>query len=162
MKNNYYNILQCNPDDSIDTIKQNYFRLIKEHHPDIKQNNKLSEELVKELNEAYLVLSDPIRREEYNNLMNVFVKGEIVNPSTQVSKYVRKQSHTTLQIEEKITGNRSKIIIYYLSVFLSVYLVGRNVIDWGTMVKYIMYDAFSIIIFLFFTLLVFRKKLFGN
>jgi curved DNA-binding protein CbpA len=162
MDHNYYNILQCKPNDSIDTIKTNYLRLVKEHHPDRNSNSKLSEELVKEYNEAYSVLSDPIKREKYNNYININSNTEVTfNRNVQKNEYKSFFSKTTF-VKSVNNQNRSRNILVYLTIWLSIYILGRNIIDWGTEVKYTLYDGYSVIVFLFFTLLIFRKRLFGE
>jgi len=56
----YYEILESSKNDSLDTIKKNYRRLIKEYHYDSIASKglpedmlKFAEEKTKELNEAY-------------------------------------------------------------------------------------------------------------
>ncbi|MGV3487599.1 MAG: TerB family tellurite resistance protein [Tuberibacillus sp.] len=59
----YYAVLECQPTDSIETIKSNYRRLIKEYHPDkyINQNLpkdfiELANKKVKDIKEAYDII----------------------------------------------------------------------------------------------------------
>ena len=61
----YYDILDAQPADSIDTIAKCYRIQLKKNHPDI---NKAAGALEKTIliNEAYEVLSDPVKREQYN------------------------------------------------------------------------------------------------
>ena len=60
---NYYNILDCNKNDSIDIIKKNYRKLALLYHPDKNPNG---EEEFKKIAEAYEILSDPIKKKEYD------------------------------------------------------------------------------------------------
>ncbi|XP_055370720.1 dnaJ homolog subfamily C member 24 [Condylostylus longicornis] len=55
---NYYEILNSRSSDSIQTIKENYQKLILLHHPDKKLVNK-----------AWNVLRDPIKRKQYDALI---------------------------------------------------------------------------------------------
>lgn len=44
---NYYDVLDCQPNDSLDTVKKNYRRLIKEYHPDRFMNKDLPSDFIK-------------------------------------------------------------------------------------------------------------------
>lgn len=63
----YYRILGVSPQSSVDVIKMAYKTLAKKYHPDIYPGDKaFAEEKMKQLNEAYQVLSDPEARVEYD------------------------------------------------------------------------------------------------
>ena len=68
---NYYKILEVDKDASSETIEKIYKMLVKKYHPDLQNDkNKIkAEEKIKKINEAYDVLSDPLKREEYNNTL---------------------------------------------------------------------------------------------
>ncbi len=59
---NYYDILGVKKDASADEIKKAFRRLARKHHPDAGG----TEEKFKEINEAYEVLSDAEKREQYD------------------------------------------------------------------------------------------------
>ena len=61
---NYYAILEVSTDASLEEIKHSYRRLARLHHPDINKNT--NDRWIKQLNEAYAVLSDPARRTAYD------------------------------------------------------------------------------------------------
>jgi len=63
----YYDILGLEKGASADDIKKAYRKLARKHHPDLNPGDKASEEKFKEISEAYAVLSDPKKREEYDN-----------------------------------------------------------------------------------------------
>ena len=63
----YYEILEINKGASEDVIKAAYKALAKKYHPDNnKMNSELCEEKLKQLNEAYEVLSDSEIRKRYD------------------------------------------------------------------------------------------------
>lgn len=65
-KKDYYEVLGLKRDASTDAIKKAYRKLAKELHPDINPNNKEAEERFKEVSEAYEYLSDPDKKQHYD------------------------------------------------------------------------------------------------
>lgn len=65
-KRDYYEILGLSKSASDDEIKKAYRKLAKKYHPDINKE-KDAEEKFKEINEAYEVLSDPQKKQVYDN-----------------------------------------------------------------------------------------------
>ncbi|MBN2222434.1 MAG: DnaJ domain-containing protein, partial [Vallitaleaceae bacterium] len=66
-KRDYYKVLGVKKDASQDEIKKAYRKLALQYHPDRNQSNKEAEEKFKEVSEAYAVLSDQKKRQEYDN-----------------------------------------------------------------------------------------------
>ncbi len=66
----HYSTLEIQKNASADEIKKAYRRLAKIHHPDKNKGNKESEEKFKQISEAYEILSDPIKKEKYDNPIN--------------------------------------------------------------------------------------------
>lgn len=97
MEKNYYDILEINKNASQEIIEKAYKILVKKYHPDLQEENSKNkyEEKIKEINEAYEILSNPEKRksydltlknneisnEDYNNLYNenIHLKNEINN-----------------------------------------------------------------------------------
>ncbi|MCG6534408.1 MAG: J domain-containing protein [Syntrophales bacterium LBB04] len=67
MNTDYYKILGVDKKASADDIKKAYRKLAKKYHPDANPGNKEAEEKFKKLSEAYAVLSDKEKRDQYDN-----------------------------------------------------------------------------------------------
>ena len=69
--NNYYKILQVDKDASPEVIKVAYKLLVKKNHPDLKEGKekKEAEDKIKEINEAYDILSNPTKKAEYDQTL---------------------------------------------------------------------------------------------
>ena len=68
---NYYEILNISQKATNKEIKNSYKSLVKKYHPDLYKGDKnFAENKIKEINEAYEVLSDTSKRKEYDNYLN--------------------------------------------------------------------------------------------
>ena len=67
-KPDYYKILEIAEQSSFEEIKSAFRKMAMKYHPDRNQGNKEFENKFKEINEAYEVLSDPVKRAEYDVL----------------------------------------------------------------------------------------------
>jgi molecular chaperone DnaJ len=65
-KRDYYEVLGVERGASAEEIKKAYRRLAKQYHPDFNKDDRDAEKKFKEVNEAYEVLSDPQKREQYD------------------------------------------------------------------------------------------------
>ena len=66
-KRDYYEVLGVNKSASPETIKQSYRKLAVKYHPDKNKGEKAAEEKFKEASEAYHVLSNKERKQNYDN-----------------------------------------------------------------------------------------------
>ena len=66
-KRDYYDVLGVNKNSTQDQIKAAYRKLAVKHHPDKNKGDKASEEKFKEASEAYHVLSDSERKQNYDH-----------------------------------------------------------------------------------------------
>ena len=75
---NYYRILELETSRvSIEEIKIAYRNAAKKYHPDLNIGDELAEERIKDINEAYKVLSVPATKRKYDRVWNSqFLKGK--------------------------------------------------------------------------------------
>lgn len=89
---NYYEILEVNKKASKEVIEKAYKVLVKKYHPDLYtgQKKNYAEEKIKEINEAYSVLTDEFMKEQYDSELEKQEQAELYK------KYNQKQSENTL------------------------------------------------------------------
>ena len=66
MAEDYYKILGVDKNATQDEIRAKFRELAKKYHPDLNQGNQEAEEKFKQIAEAYEVLSDPQKRQQYD------------------------------------------------------------------------------------------------
>ena len=104
MNKNYYEILQINQNASSEIIEKAYKTLAKKYHPDLQEESKKSEseEILKEINEAYEVLSDPIKRKNYDmTLTNSSISEEKLNQLYNENQILKKELHNLQENTKK-------------------------------------------------------------
>jgi curved DNA-binding protein CbpA len=62
----YYALLDIKPGADTGTIKKAFRKLALQHHPDKRQANEQHDAYFREIQEAYSILSDPHKRDEYH------------------------------------------------------------------------------------------------
>ena len=68
---NYYKILELETNKvTTEQIKNAYRKQAKKYHPDVNVGNKVAEERIKDINEAYRVLSNPATKRKYDRTWN--------------------------------------------------------------------------------------------
>lgn len=77
-KRDYYEVLGIKKDAGENEIKKAYRKLARQYHPDLNRDDpKTAEEKMKEVNEAYGVLSDPDKKAKYDQFgMDAFAQGQ--------------------------------------------------------------------------------------
>lgn len=63
---NPYEVLNLQPTASKDEIRKAYRTLARKYHPDANPNNKAAEEKFKQINDAYTILSDEVKKADYD------------------------------------------------------------------------------------------------
>lgn len=117
VKKDYYKILNVAPRASFDEIKKSYRTLSKKYHPDLNPDLKLySDEKMKELVEAYSVLSNREKRKEYENQAHYQVRRSRRGQDNSKSTF---SSRETMAFNKKPTYQKSPSLMErILSPFL--------------------------------------------
>jgi DnaJ-class molecular chaperone len=68
----YYKVLGVHQDADSKQLKNAFRELAFQYHPDRNENNPQASEKMKQINEAYAVLSDPKKRQAYDSLKSKF------------------------------------------------------------------------------------------
>ncbi|CAF2040641.1 unnamed protein product [Brassica napus] len=94
----YYNVLNVPPSASEDDLKKSYRRLAMKWHPDKNPSSKKEAEAkFKQISEAYDVLSDPQRRQIYDQYGEDGLKSsDVPTPPTQTQRSYSSSTTTTL------------------------------------------------------------------
>ena len=66
LEQNHYKLFGITPTATEKEINEAYRRLAFKYHPDRNQMSEESNRIMRELNEAYAILSNPVRRKEYD------------------------------------------------------------------------------------------------
>ncbi len=116
---NYYEILEVNKKASKEVIEKAYKVLVKKYHPDLYtgQKKNYAEEKIKEINEAYSVLTDEFMKEQYdaelekqeqedlykkyNQKQNENTKRNINNENSTNNIHRENKSHKSRKKQEK-------------------------------------------------------------
>lgn len=97
---NYYEVLGIPRDATGEEIKKTFRRLARQFHPDVNPGNKTAEETFKDINEAYDILSDEIKRADYDQ--QLFGKGR---RKTKQTPLVILMAALQIIARKKILGN---------------------------------------------------------
>lgn len=90
----YYKILELDTSRvTLEEIKIAYRQVAKKYHPDVNIGDKLAEERIKDINEAYRILSVPSQKRKYDRIWN--------------SKFGKKQEKSKESIIDMFFGNIS-------------------------------------------------------
>ena len=95
---NYYKVLEVDPKADEKSIKSAFYAQSKKLHPDVTPDDELAPDKFKDLVEAYEVLGDTKKRQEYDNLLGTNSKEEN-SYSTQglLIAYILKQFIITMR-----------------------------------------------------------------
>ena len=101
---NYYEILEVNKKASKEVIEKAYKVLVKKYHPDLYtgQKKNYAEEKLKEINEAYSVLTDEFMKEQYDAELEKQEQAELYK------KYNQKQTNNIKTNMNNTASNRKE------------------------------------------------------
>lgn len=106
MDKNYYKILEVDKSASKEVIEKVYKILVKKSHPDLQDesNKQFYENKLKAINEAYDILSDPIKRNQYDSELKAeeLRKVEKLNNNTISDKEFEALFNENLQLKNTI------------------------------------------------------------
>lgn len=124
----YYQILGISQNADDEAIKKAYRVLAKQYHPDRNPGDKEAEEKFKEVSEAFEVLSDSVKRAEYNSRGYVSGRGfkqeyrkSTGNSTERDEAYVHSASHRYKASQEELDS-------VHCSFFGGSDVQGRNVL----------------------------------
>lgn len=105
----YYEVLGVKKGASIEELKKAYRKLAVKYHPDKNPGDKQAEDRFKEINEAYAVLSDPKKKEQFdqfgsNNFHQKFSQEDIFK-GFDVGDLFKEQGFGTDDIFSRIFGD---------------------------------------------------------
>ncbi|MBS6252842.1 MAG: DnaJ domain-containing protein [Clostridia bacterium] len=115
MNKNYYDILQVNQNASPEIIEKAYKTLAKKYHPDLQpeENKKQAEEILKDINEAYEILSNPISKVDYDNsLKENYISEEDYKNLYNQNEILKNKLNNIYQKEKNINNINSENINY--------------------------------------------------
>lgn len=119
MKENYYEILEIDKNASSEILEKAYKTLVKKYHPDLQKNNLKNnyEEKIKKINEAYEILSNPEKREEYNliiknNEISEENYNKLYNENINLKNEINYLKNNYINLEKNIYNNYNNMNNY--------------------------------------------------
>lgn len=146
---NLYQILGVRPTASADEIKASFKQMAMKYHPDLNEGSVFAEEKFKEINNAYQILTDPVRKAEYDR---IFAFGEQQTGRHRDKYYQRKsqqyqnhhQSHTNTHYNYKRTEKKAAkapMTHWEVTGWIAGGLVCTFIIFWSVKTALKLYDA---------------------
>ncbi len=97
MSKDYYKILGINEFESAENIKSAYRKLARKWHPDVAGNSPEALKTFKEINEAYEILSNKVKKEEYDRARRFYnyAKGNYETKNENINNSNKEEAKTT-------------------------------------------------------------------
>ncbi len=128
---NYYEILKISQTANESEIKSSYKKLVKQYHPDLYSGDKnFAEQKIKEINEAYDILSNPETKTEYDEYLNLQQTSPETHTKSQPTATPTESPSTKSSLSQFLFEKLSKldkkhqlqlfiaVLIFILSLFL--------------------------------------------
>ena len=108
--NTLYEILEVSESASKEVIEKAYRVLAKRYHPDLQsiENKQKAEQKMKQINEAYAILSDDLKRQEYNDELSRKREMENREKAEQIQHTLHGQQSTSLEEQKYRQMQRRK------------------------------------------------------
>lgn len=127
---NYYRILGLETSRvSIEEIKIAYRQAAKKYHPDLNVGDALAEEKIKDINEAYRILSTPSSKRKYDRIWNSrFAKGQKAFTGKGKKGTILNMFLGNIEREERQTktANRGEDIVTQITITLQEAFYGME------------------------------------
>jgi DnaJ-class molecular chaperone len=124
MKYNLYSTLGVKPKATMTEIKKSYRKIAMENHPDKNPNNKAAAKKMLDANEAYEVLSDPIKKKKYDDALMAHLQSEINKEKAKQARTEQRQANSHTSTKEASDAPKSESIPEYLKNAGKSVLVG--------------------------------------
>lgn len=132
---NHYTTLGIPELASPEEAKVAFKRLAVEYHPDKNPNNPLAEELFKQINEAYQVLSNPVRKQQYDvTLRFIYSYSYYVNQRPKEAEHNFQHYHTVSQKDPKNINLYSTLFSFACVAYM--FLLVNSIYDFVSGVYY--------------------------
>lgn len=108
----YYEILEVNPKASIEIIEKAYKVLAKKYHPDLYEGDEriYAEKKMRDINEAYKILSDEFLREQYDS--EIQKENDINTYNKYKNTYSAKKEKRERKNDSEITFQKNSVGTY--------------------------------------------------
>ena len=110
----YYEILEVNPKASIEIIEKAYKVLARKYHPDLYEGEDriFAEQKMRDINEAYKILSDDFLREQYDSEIEKEQDNSIDRNKDLYNKFKKEKTKKEKEEKDEINVQKSEIGTY--------------------------------------------------
>lgn len=120
----HYQTLGIKREASTDEIKKTYKKLAIKFHPDKNDGDKFFEERFKEIQEAYELLSDKFKKEQYDNEYDYFYNGQ---HKTSHNIHLQYEKTWVLDYQYVVWGILVLFFEFFVSYIISAFVEGSNI-----------------------------------
>ncbi len=119
---NYYELMGLTPSASPEEIHRTYIKLAKQYHPDYNAN--AGDRRMIELNQIYEVLSNPVKKQEYDNRFRPTKTYDFTKAADiKVSKSVKRSRIKSTDNGKKYLNTSLLIILWAVIAYLALYFI---------------------------------------